>query len=150
MCDSLRISQASEQLRISRVVENAKFCNASVALAKAQALYGNSPCTPGSCYRASNTQVQSSSQHLSGKAGACIPLVGFGAVPESTRIARLITKNKEAEMDPTNPTTRFKEYVRFFPIQCPAPDNTITNANLPKASTACPLPNGPFNPVLPA
>ncbi len=141
---------ATEQLRISKVLDSARQCNASVALAKAQALYGSLPCTPGGCFRPTNKQVQSSSQYLNGKVAACTPVIRFQAVPESTRIQRLITQTLEAETDPTNPTTRFKEYSRVFPVQCPPLDQTITNANLPKVSQACQLPNNPLNPVLPA
>lgn len=141
---------ASEQVRISQLIESSRQCNASIALAKAQALYGSLPCTPGSCFRPSNGQTQSSSQYLNGKMASCKSVVRFGAVPESTRIARMITRIQEAESDPTNPTTRFKQYTRVFQIQCPPIDPVIANGSEPKASTRCQLPNNPLNPVLPA
>lgn len=141
---------ATEQLRISRVLDSARQCNASIALAKAQALYGTLPCTPGVCFPASKGQVQSSSQYLNGKMASCTQVVRFGAVPESVRIARMITRVQQEETNPTNPTTRFKEYSRVFPVQCPPIDPVIANGSEPKASTRCQLPNNPLNPVLPA
>ena len=138
----------SEQLRINNIVEQAKRCNASTALARARALYGSQPCESGACGLTPSTkQVQTQSQRLAAAATACAPFVREPVVPESTRIARLITNTLYEETNPTNPTTRFSEYVRFFPTPCPPPD---TLSYVPIPSTACPLPNTPLNPVLPA
>lgn len=134
----------SEQLRIQNLVDQAKRCNASSALQKAQQLYGCTSCPPK---ESSKKQVQSESQKLTANSGACAPFVREGPVPESTRIARLIQNVLYEETNPLNPTTRFSEYVRFFPTPCPPPD---TLSYVPIPSKACPLPNTPLNPVLPA
>jgi hypothetical protein len=135
----------SDQIRIAQMIDAAKQCNSAVALRKAQSLYGNTP--RYQCSLVSPSAVQSSSQYLSGKVAACPSVIGTSPVPESTRIARLQQQVLDKETDPLNPDTRFKSYTRFFPIPCP-PVQTVVN--LPKASTACPLPNSAFNPVLPA
>ena len=133
----------SEQLRIQNILNQAKRCNASSALQKAQQLYGCSTCPP----EKSTKQVQSESQKVSAKVAACPVYVREGPVPESTRIARVIQNVLYEETNPMNPTTRFSEYVRFFPTPCPPPD---TLSYVPVPSKACPLPNTPLNPVLPA
>jgi hypothetical protein len=139
----------SEYLRVKTIQDQQRRCDAAAALARAQNLYGNQACA--SCRPVlTQTQVQLESQLLTAKMATCTAFVRAPPVPESARIAALIQNVVYESTNPTNPTTRFSEYVRFFPAPCPPPDTLIVNASLPKASTGCQLPNGPFNPVLPA
>lgn len=140
----------SEQIRIQYLIDNAKRCNAANALARAQLIYGK-PC--GSCGSLINNKiVQSESELLNTRVSTCAvqAIVRPLPVPESVRIARAVQCYIDASIDPTNPDLRFRQFLpRVVPAPCPPIDTLLTNANLPKASTGCPLPNTPLNPVPP-
>lgn len=141
----------SEQIRIQKLIDNAKRCNANNALARAQMVYG-APC--GDCGKnISNKEVPTESTLLLANLSTCAAraIVRPLPVPESVRIARAVQCYIDASIDPYNPDLRFRQYLpRVVPAPCPPIDTILANANLPKASTACQLPNGPLNPVLPA
>lgn len=68
-------------------------------------------------------------------------------IPESTRINRVIELTLEKSVDPESPDARFSEYRGpFIPPVCPA----LPPPPKPLGSTRCPLPNAPWNPILPA
>lgn len=140
----------SDQIRIQQLIDNAKRCNANNALARAKLLYGNA-CT--SCGNpTSTTIVPTESTLLTSKISTCAvqAVVRPLPVPESVRIARMAQACLDASLDPTNPDLRFRQFLpRVVPAPCPPIPTELTNANLPKASTACPLPNTPLNPVPP-
>ena len=140
----------SEQIRIHELIDNAKRCNAANALARAQLIYGK-PC--GSCGNPTNNNiVPPESSLLTARVSTCAvqAIVRPLPVPESVRIARALQCYIDASLDPTNPDLRFRQYLpRVVPAPCPPIDTLLTNANLPKASTGCPLPNTPLNPVPP-
>ena len=140
----------SEYLRTKTIQEQQRRCDATAALARARNLYGSQACSSCALPPSQNKQVQSSSQLLTAQVDACTAFIRAPPVPESARIAALIQNVIYESTNPMNPVTRFSEYVRFFPAPCAPPDTLIINAFLPKASTACQLPNGPLNPVLPA
>jgi hypothetical protein len=122
----------SEQGRIHTIVEQKRLCDASVSLQKARQFYGCASATR-------TTQAQLPSKLLLTKV-ACIPsIINKTVEPESTRIQRRM-------QDIINNEQYAHEFNRFFPIPCPPVDSVVTNAFLPKASTACPLPNTLFNP----
>lgn len=140
----------SEQIRIHQLIDTAKRCNATNAIARAQLLYGK-PCGPCGA-PISNTVVPTESTQLSSRVSACSAqaIIRPLPVPESVRIARVAQAYLDASIDPTNPELRFRQFLpRVVPAPCPPIDTLLLNAHLPKASTACPLPNTPFNPVPP-
>ena len=141
----------SEQIRIQQLIDNAKRCNANNALARARMVYGKACGTCGT--PTSNKIVPTESSLLTANLSTCAvqAIVRPLPVPESVRIARAIACFIDASNDPYNPDLRFRQYLpRVVPAPCPPIDTILANANLPKASTACQLPNGPLNPVLPA
>jgi hypothetical protein len=127
----------------------AKKCDAERALAKARLLYGTGPryvpATP-----APTTTVQSESQLLAKELAACTPFVRSKPTTESARVNMHVRDMLDAETDPMNPDKRFKEFVRFFPVPCAPVPAAVLNASMPKASTACQLPNSQLFPIFPA
>jgi hypothetical protein len=138
----------SEYLRVKQLQEQQRRCDATAALGRARNLYGTGLCCAAP--PSQNTQVQLESQYLTARVSSCTAFVRAPPMPESARIATLIQNVVYESTNPMNPVTRFSQYARFFPAPCPPPDTLIVNAFLPKASTACQLPNTPLNPVLPA
>ena len=131
-----------DQARMTKILEHSKQEYSKIALAKARQVYGSQTCTAGSCdsYR-SNKAVQSSSQALQAAMNACPVFVRAPPTSERVRLSNLQQGIVDAE-----PSLEFN---RFFPPACPAIDPVILNAFLPKASTACPLPNTVLNPARP-
>ena len=139
--------------RISNLLSATRRCMAAEALAKAQALGSGGACgalcgapaikgqdTPLPSMALSATVVNCYSKYQSLE----------GCVPESTRIARLQQKTIDADIDPTNPATRFSLYARFFPEPCPPIPAWYATAGEPVLQGKnCALPNKPDNPVLP-
>ena len=137
----------SDQIRMTRLLEDGKACNASVALARARQLYGVRKYCPAPVPVAI---VPLESEKMAAVlASACTPIVRSGPGTEGTRIARLQDCYKY-ESESADPQVRFKKYVRFFATPCPPVGADYLNASMPKPSTGCQLPNGPFNPILPA
>lgn len=134
---------------MNRQLEKARCCDASVALQKARLLYGTTP-RLNIPIPAPNKAVQLESQLLDAKLVECPPILNKLPTTESKRMNAHLQKIADAETDPTNPTTRFKQYVRFFPTPCPVVGAEYLNASMPKTSTACQLPNAPHYPIFPA
>jgi hypothetical protein len=138
----------SDQIRMSRLLETGKACNASVALARARQLYGSQSYCPAPIPA---TVVPLVSQRLGATLAnaLCAPVLRNQPGTEGSRIATLQDCSRY-QTSSADPATRFSEYIRFFPTPCPVIGAAYLNASMPKASTACQLPNSLLNPVLPA
>jgi len=136
----------SDQIRMSRMLDAGKACNASVALAKARQLYGVQAYCPAPIPVA---PVQLESQRLGSAMARCAPVLRSAPTTSSAYTNKINQAVLDASTDPKDPTTRFSQYVRFFPTPCPVVGADYLNASMPKASTACQLPNSPFNPIFP-
>jgi hypothetical protein len=160
----------SEGGRIARVLAAEKQCAARVALAKARALVGVTPCFGVPCVagpvaegegaqaRSSHDgivldHVPSDSQYLAGKIDKCYSprQLAEGCVPSSVYLARQMQCTLDNATNPLNPEARFSAYRGpFIPPVCPPIPAAALNANVPKLQgNNCPLPNKPWNPVLP-
>lgn len=138
----------SDQIRMSRLLDTGRACNASVALAKARQLYGSQSYCPAPIPA---TVVPLVSQRLGATLAnaLCAPVLRSAPSSEGVRIAKLQDCSRY-QTSSADPATRFSEYIRFFPTPCPVVGAEYLNASMPKASTACQLPNSLLNPVLPA
>jgi hypothetical protein len=145
----------SDQLRVQRLIDNARQNNANLALARARILYGNT-CSSCKADISSNLIIPTQSELLTANTTACAerlarlyrdsPLIWRIATPESTRIASKIQCVLDASIDPNNPELRFKDLLpRVVPAPCPPLPPVIK----PTQTTLCPLPNTPLNPVPP-
>ena len=132
--------------RISQVLVQSAQCVMLENLAKAQKYIGVTTCTACSS-SSSNKDILTEGDLLLNNT-KCYNYVKAPVVPESIRIARMMQDVLEKERSQTDPNTRFIDYAPAPTITlCPP---TSTNANLPKASTKCPiLLNTPLNPILP-
>ena len=143
--------------RISRVIEAARRCDAAQSLARARMLgaANAASCKRGCGEKAPKVLGQEtplSSDLLQARVSACTPYISpYKCVPESTRIAAVDLCVRSAYVDQLNPEQRFAEYRRpYFPPPCPPIPQEALNANVPKMQLKnCPLPNKPYNPVLP-
>ena len=146
--------------RISRLEEEARCCNAAQALARARAFVAarEACCRSGRSGSggspAQKELVPPPSVYLDQKAAACAATAytsPYVCVPSSVRTASLQECAVQAFVDPLNPEQRFSEYRRpYFPPPCPPIPQEALNANVPKNQMkSCPLPNKPYNPVLP-
>lgn len=128
-----------ESARISRLVSEIRCCDASIALKRAQAVYGTRVC-PG---RPTTSDIQTplESDLLASKV-ACLTYVNPTAVypNETQRIKSKIAHAADLAMPYMGPKT--------LPV-CPPTPTAILNAHLPKPSTRCPLPNKPNMPIFP-
>jgi hypothetical protein len=134
----------SEQIRIAQLLDQAKVCNASVALDRARRLYGTQSYCPAPVL------VGASVQKDVAVGASCYAFVRPQPLTAGAYTNRLHRGVLDAEVSSDDATTRFKEFNRFFPAPCPVVGADYLNASMPKASTACPLPNSLLNPVLPA
>jgi hypothetical protein len=140
----------SDQIRMSRMVDAGKACNASVALARARQLYGTQSYCPAPIPVAN---VQLESQRLGSELAvlaACIPVLRSAPTTSGAYTNKINQAVLDASVNPTDPITRFRQYTRFFPTPCPVVGADYLNASMPKPTTACQLPNSPLNPILPA
>lgn len=156
----------SEQGRISALLQESRACGAATALARARALQGaggpcrGGPCAPGS---AAGTDVPQESTRLNQRSAACARLAyisPYSCVPESIRLQR-------QQQEVQDVYAALGPYPRVFPAPCPPIEYTRytldENGNPVYyelgANTSglepvlqgkvCPLPNKPWNPVLP-
>lgn len=130
-------------------MKSALDCDAQRALAKARMLYGTTPrYTPAT--PAPTRKVQSESQLLDTRVAECQSFVRQQPTTESARMKRNLQETRDMEVDPMKSDTRFKEYVRFFPVPCAPVSGAVLNASMPKSSTACQLPNSQLFPIFPA
>lgn len=156
----------SESGRISRLLSDSRACASTAALAKARALYSESSCR--GCKKreesASSGQVGPESVALADKARRCATLAytsPFSCVPESVRVQReqIRVKDCYAAGGPYQPVfpapcppTRYSPYVydgdgNVIGFQ-PLGPNKAGLEPIPQLRV-CPLPNKPYNPVLP-
>ena len=126
---------------MTKILENSKQEYSQIALAKARQLYGSQPCSTVCGSYKGPSRAQSSSQALAASA-ACPLFTRPLPLSERVRLSNLQQANLDA-------APRFSEFNRFFPPGCPPVDPVVLNAFLPKASTACPLPNTVLNPAGP-
>jgi hypothetical protein len=143
---------ATEGARIAAVIRENKSCRAAEALAKARALYGNGAHCKGGCepqviqLGGDAREVPQESSRLDAKMATCSRIgyiSPFECVPESIRIARVERQTQEEY-------ARLGPYVRVFPAPCPPDPEWYKNAGEPiLQGRNCPLPNKPYNPVLP-
>lgn len=145
----------SESYRLSRKMNCVAQSCSNAAVLEARRFYAAN-CESGNCGRVEPDppqKVQLESDHLSALVATCFSsVIGRGPVePESIRIQKAAACSIAAYNDQTNPETRFVQYrPPVIPPVCPAIPTEILNANIPKASKRCPLPNKGFNPNLPA
>jgi len=134
-------------------LKKARCCDAAVALERARNLYGTGP-RYNPYPPAPNTNVLLKGEQLASLIDSCNktnpPIVRSLPTRESTRMRLVVQKVLDCEVDPNNPTSRFVHYERFFPIPCAPITAEYLNASMPKASTACQLPNQPGFPIFPA
>jgi hypothetical protein len=139
--------------RIANILSNSRNCMAAEALAKARAFSSGKACGAlCTVTRDAAPVAPLPSMLLNSQINNCYNKYQSleGCVPESIRIARLDKKTIDKSTDPTNPETRFSDYVRFFPAPCPPIPEFYKTAGEPKKQLKnCPLPNKPENPVLP-
>jgi hypothetical protein len=146
----------SEGGRLSQKLESIRRGCGNAALAAARAYYGGEPCGPcGGPAKDPLQFVPLSSDYLTLKQDQVLACPGAvvraGVPPQSVRIQEIITSNLDQSVNPLNPDARFSEYRGpFIPPVCPPVPLVDRNANIPKASTRCPLPNKGYMPNLPA
>ena len=154
----------TEQGRIAALLQDRRACDAAAALARARALRGGGPCVKGVCSGDSGpTSVPSERARLTQKTSACAVNAytsPYSCVPESVRVERdrINAEDCFAALGPIP---------RVFPAPCPVleyPRYTVDEngqrtyqplgGNLSGLEPIlqaknCPLPNKPWNPVLP-
>ena len=145
---------STEGSRMANLLASSRECMAAEALAKARALSSGKACgtlcglpqgnrkpdppIPSMLLSATVTNCYSSYQTLE------------GCVPESVRLARMLQRTIDNSTNPLDPDARFSAYARNFPTPCPPDPVWYKNAGEPiLQGKNCPLPNKPFNPVLP-
>lgn len=141
--------------RIATIQNQARWCDASQALARARAF--RAACEGPCASKRSSEQrelVPPPSVYLEKKMSACAETAytsPYVCVPSSVRTASVQECAVQAFVDPLNPEQRFSEYRRpYFPPVCPPIPQEALNANVPKNQmNRCPLPNKPYYPVLP-
>jgi hypothetical protein len=142
----------SESGRLSRKLDAVQRACSNAAILEARRLYGGGPCD--SCGTAADPKQETplSSDVLEAKVTTCFSaVIGRQVGPESARTDELIQRTLDAYADPANPDTRFVAYRGpYIPPVCPPIPTEILNANIPKSSKRCPLPNKGYNPNLPA
>jgi hypothetical protein len=156
---------SSEGARLSGLMSDARACMAATALARARAIYGGGPCAScGPATAAAGPQVGPESTALADKAARCVS-VGYTSpyvcVPESVRVQR-------TQIEAVDCHAAAGPYPKVFPVACPPTRYSLLEydgsgnvigyqpmgPNTPglepiKQGITCPLPNKPYNPVLP-
>lgn len=150
----------SESGRLSQKMDSIRRSCGNAALNAARAYYGGVAPVGGPCEGCGPAkdplqEVPLSSDLLTFKQDKLLACPGSvvraGVPPESVRIQDRITQTLADSVDPLNPDARFSEYRGpFIPPVCPPVPIADRNANIPKASTRCPLPNKGYLPNLPA
>ena len=154
----------TDQGRIATLLQDRRACDAAVALARARALRGGGPCVKGACSGDGGpTSVPQESVRLNQKAAGCAITAytsPYSCVPESVRVERDRIKAEDcfAALGPLP---------RVFPAPCPVVEvsrytvdengnrvyyplgGNISGLEPALQGLNCPLPNKPWNPVLP-
>lgn len=147
---------SSESARLCRQMNGISAACSNAAILEARRLYGGGPCAAGPCggqvVADPRQETPLESDLLEKRVVNCYSgVIGRSVVPESVRTQGLIQSTIAAYNDPTNPDTRFVQYRGpVIPPVCPPISTVILNANIPKSSVRCPLPNKGFMPNLPA
>jgi hypothetical protein len=141
----------SESNRISRLLAAARCADIEAAIKKARAI--SRPCVGPECSNTSENILDYTpyeSDLLAFNVATKLTEVrGRTVGPASSRIEGIIMTTYGNSIDPFNPRTRFAQYApRVVPPVCPPVPLIDRNANLPKASTKCPLPNKPYFPSI--
>jgi len=133
----------SESARINQVIYRARQQDIQSALLRAQQIYG-APCA-SNCAQPTNyyQKIPLESDYLVKK--ICPnPTVGVSCELSSELTQQRIQCVLESSINPNDPLARFARYYRIPPPPpCPPVPTSVLNANLPKASTKCPVPNRP-------
>jgi hypothetical protein len=163
----------SESNRISRLMADTRACLSATALAKARATYGSGPCATASCKGSTATatatatlgaDVGTSSDLLEDKMRSCgrIGYISpYSCVPESIRLQREQIRVADCyaaagpypKVFPSPcPPTRYSPYIHdgggnIIGFQPLGPNKAGLDPILQMKN--CPLPNKPYNPVLP-
>ena len=133
----------SESARLDRMLASIRQCEMIAALQRARTLVGVTPCCATKpSMQGQETPLESVVLNSELK---CYTYVGKSVGLESMRMNAQNQCTIDKSTDPTNAEARFSQYRGpFIPPACIPTPQAILNGNLPKASTACPLPNKPF------
>ena len=141
----------SESNRISELLSAARQCDIQRALKEAKAI--GRPCDADGCGGVQPipkvfTPLESDNLYYTVKK-KLTEVKGRTVGPESTRIQMVMAASYDNSRDPFSSITRFAQYAPrvVIPVCVPVP-LIDRNANLPKASTRCSLPNKPYLPTL--
>jgi hypothetical protein len=145
---------SSESARLCRMLNGVSRGCSNAAILEARRLYGGGPCggTCGGTVADPRQETPLESDLLQKRVTECFSgVIGRTVGLESTRTQGLIQSTITAYNDPTNPDSRFVAYRGpVIPPVCPPISTVILNANIPKSSVRCPLPNKGYMPNLPA
>lgn len=144
----------SESGRLAQKIEGIRRNCGNAALVAARAYYGG-PCEGCGPAKDPLQEVPLSSDLLAAQQARVLSCPGAvirtPPPPESVRILDKIAQTLAESVNPLNPDARFSEYRGpFIPPVCPPVPLEDRNANIPKSSTRCPLPNKGYLPNLPA
>jgi hypothetical protein len=130
----------SESARLNQKLYAMRQGMCESAILRARSIYG-SECVSNPPY---SQETPLESDYLE-KKQACIPsIIGIKCGLSSTLTVARGQCVIDSSIDSQNPLARFSQYKRpLAPPVCPAVPQEVLNAFLPKASTACPIPNGP-------
>ena len=139
----------SESARLARLISQMREATVCASIRRARAI--SKTCDGPGCSDASGnflTQTPRESDLLQTRINNDFTaFVGRTVETESARIQGIIITTYGNSIDEFNPLTRFAEYApRVVPPVCPPVPLIDRNANLPKSSTKCPLPNKPYFP----
>lgn len=142
---------SSEGSRIANLLASSRECMAAEALAKARAFSSGKGCAVVCTTNKPAGPDPAVPSMLLEQASACYTYRSAAeCVPESVRIARLQQQTLDEFTSADDPDRRFSMYFRKFIAPCPPDPAWYKNAGEPVLQGKnCPLPNSPFNPVLP-
>jgi len=140
----------SESMRISQMLSQMRQADILASIKKAKAI--SKPCDGAGCDDASKSKLKTATEselleaHLANNFKGYVGRIIGG---ESSRIQGVINTLLDCSTDPFNPERRFAQYAkRVVPPVCPTVPQVDLNANLPKSSKKCPLPNKPYFPSI--
>ena len=124
---------------MDRMLASVRQSEIQLALQRAQTISGGKVCcAPTPAQREETPLISQVSANCYTYVGTSVGLESMKTNAQNQCVINLST-------DPTNPNSRFSQYRGpFIPPVCTLVPQEILNGNLPKASTACPLPNKPF------
>ena len=139
----------SESARLARLISQMREATICAAVRKAKVI--SKTCDGPGCSDSSGnflTKTPRESDLLQTRINNDFTaFVGRTVETESARIQGIIITTYGNSIDEFNPVTRFAEYApRVVLPVCPPVPQIDRNANLPKSSTKCPLPNKPYFP----